>query len=44
MVTKLIFVFGAVSVTLLALAVIATGFLGLVVWLGGSDWARRGSK
>ena len=44
MVTKLIFLLGAVSVSLLALAVVATGLLGLVVWVGGSDWARRGSK
>ena len=44
MVTKLIFVLGAVSVTVLALALVATGLLGLVVWVGGSDWARRGSK
>jgi hypothetical protein len=44
MATKLIFVCGAVSVTILALAVIATCFLGFIVWVGGSDWARRDHK
>ena len=44
MVTKLNFVLGAVSVTVLALALVATGLLGLVVWIGGSNWARRDSK
>lgn len=41
MVTKLLFICGALGVTVTALALVVVGIFGLLVWLGGTEWARR---
>ncbi len=38
---KLIFFCGAIGVAALALALAVTATIGFVVWLSGTDWARR---
>ena len=41
MAQKLIFIGGAVGVAVAALALVVVILFGLLVWLGGSSWARR---
>lgn len=41
MATKLFFICGAVGVTVTAVALVVAATFCLLVWLGGSDWARR---
>jgi len=44
MVNKLIFFCGALGVVVMALALVITAAFGLLVWVGGSDWARRSER
>lgn len=38
---KLIFFCGALGVAAMSLALAVTAAISFVVWLGGTDWARR---
>lgn len=38
---KLIFFCGVLGVGVIALALVVTATFGAVVWLGGTEWARR---
>ena len=41
MVPKLIFMVSAAGVAVAALALMVAATVGFLVWLGGSNWARR---
>jgi len=40
-VQKLIFILSAVGVAVAAMALVVAATFGFLVWLGGSNWARR---
>ena len=37
----LMYFFGAIGVVVLALSLVVMAGIGLVVWLGGTEWTRR---
>jgi hypothetical protein len=41
MATKLIFICGAFGVAVAAIVLLVVATFGVLVWLGGSEWARR---